>query len=119
MRKPPNLFRLVNEFIVLLLGALLILIAVRGTVGLPSRPLLMMIVGVIFVFWAARTWSRRAPNEPRALAAVRAVSLAIVGLLLIAIPMLFLSRTSLILEIAGAVLVLRGIIGGLLSLLET
>jgi hypothetical protein len=118
MRKPANLFRLVNEFIVLLLGALLILIAVRGTVGLPSRPLLMMMVGVIFVFWAVRAWSQPAPNEPRALAAVRAGSLAIVGVLLIAIPLLSLSRTSLILEIAGAVLVLRGIIGGLLSLRE-
>jgi hypothetical protein len=118
MRKPANLFRLVNEFIVLLLGALLILIAVRGTVGLPSRPAVMMIVGVIFLFWAARAWSRPAPNERRVMAAVRAGSLAIVGVLLIAIPLLALSRTSLLLEIAGTVLVVRGIIGGLLSLRE-
>jgi hypothetical protein len=119
MRKPANLFRLINEFIVLLLGALLILIALTRTVGLPSRPSLMMIVGVIFVFWAARAWSRPAPNERRAFAAVRAGSLMIVGILLIAIPVLSLSRTSLLLELAGGVLVVRGIIGGLLSFRET
>src|SRR5271169_6528387 len=33
-----NLFRLLSEFIVLLLGALLILLAATGRIGLPARP---------------------------------------------------------------------------------
>jgi hypothetical protein len=118
MRKPANLFRLVNEFIMLLLGALLILIALTRTAGAPSQPWLMMVIGVIFIFWAARAWSRPAPNEPRRFAAVRAGSLLIVGVLLLAIPVLSLSRTGLLLEIAGGVLVIRGIVGGVLALRE-
>ena len=40
---------------------------------------------------------------------MRAASLAIVGVLLIAIPLLSLAHANLLLEIAGAVLVVRGI----------
>jgi hypothetical protein len=116
MSAPANLFRLLNEFIVLLLGALLILIAATRTVGLPSRAWLMMVLGATFILWAARAWTRPAPNESKLLTAVRAGSLAIVGVLLIGIPLLSLSRANLLLGIAGAVLVGRGIAGGLLSI---
>jgi hypothetical protein len=109
-----NLFRMVNEFIMLLLGALLILIATTRTVGV-SHPAVMMVLGVVFIMWAARAWSRPGPKEPRVLAGIRAGSLAIVGVLLIGIPLLSLSHESLLLGIAGAVLVARGILGGLLS----
>jgi hypothetical protein len=116
MRAPGNHFRLLNEFILLLLGALLILIAVTHTMGVPSRPSVLMILGVVFIFWAARGWARPAPGEAQALTGVRAGSLAIVGVLLIAIPLLSLGRAALMLGIAGAVLVVRGIIGGVLSI---
>jgi hypothetical protein len=116
MKSPANPFRLINEFIVLLLGALLVLIAATRPVGIPSHPAVMMLLGVVFIFWAARAWARPAPNESRILAAVRAGSLAVVGVLLIAIPLLSLSHEGLLLGIAGAVLVARGILGGLLTL---
>ena len=116
MSAPANLFRLLNEFIVLLLGALLILIAATHTMGVPSRPSVLMILGVIFIFWAARSWARPAPKEAQMLTSVRAGSLAIVGVLLIAIPLLSLGRAGLLLGIAGGVLVVRGIIGGVLSI---
>lgn len=115
MNAPGNLFRLLNEFIVFLLGVLLILIAMTRTMGVPSHPS-VMILGIVFIFWAARAWSRPAPKEPQALTGVRAGSLAIVGVLLIAIPLLSLGHAGLLLGIAGAVLVVRGIIGGLLSI---
>lgn len=116
MPAPANLFRLVSEFIVLLLGALLILIAVTHTMGVPSRPWVLMILGVIFIFSAARAWARPAPKETQVLTGVRAGSLAIVGVLIIAIPLLSLGRAGLLLGVAGAVLVVRGIIGGVLSI---
>ena len=116
MNGPANLFRLLNEFIVLLLGALLILIAMTHTMEVPSRPSVLMILGIVFIFWAARAWARPGPKETRALTGVRAGSLAIVGVLLIAIPLLSLGRAGLLLGIAGAVLVVRGIIGGVLSI---
>jgi len=113
-----NLFRMINEFIVLLLGGLLILMAATRTVGVPSHPAIMMGLGVVFIMWATRAWSRPGPTEPRISAGIRAGSLAIVGGLLIAIPLLSLRHESLLLGIAGGVLVVRGIVGGVLSLRE-
>lgn len=115
MAAPANLFRLINEFIMLLLGALLILIAATRPVGV-SHPWIMIILGVVFIMWAARAWSRPGAKEPRVLAGIRAGSLAIVGMLLIGIPLLSLSREGLLLGIAGGVLVGRGLFGGVLSL---
>lgn len=115
MAAPANLFRLLNEFIVLLLGALLILIAVTHTMGLPSRPAVLMILGVVFIFWGARAWARPSPREGKTSTMVRSGSLTIVGVLLVAIPLFSPRRAGLLLGIAGGVLVLRGIVGGLLS----
>jgi hypothetical protein len=111
-----NLFRLLSEFIMLLLGALLLLMAATHKTALPSRPALLIVLGFVFVLWAARAWARPAPREGQLLTGVRAGSLAVVGVLLIAIPLLSLERANLLLAIAGAVLVVRGTVGGLLSL---
>lgn len=106
-----NIFRLLNEIVLLLLGGLLILLAATHALSLPSRPVLLIILGAIFIFWASRAWARPAPNAGRFEAAVRAGSLAIVGILLIAIPFLSLGHTNALLEAAGAVLVIRGLVG--------
>jgi hypothetical protein len=116
MAGPINLFRLLNEFILLLLGALLILLAATHKMALPSHPWVLIVLGFAFLLWAARAWSRPAPNEGQLMTGVRAGSLGIVGILLIAIPLLSLGQSNQLLEIAGAVLVVRGIAGGLLSL---
>lgn len=106
-----NLFSLFSEIIVFLLGGLLILLAATHTLALPSRPVLLILLGATFIFWASRAWARPTPQSSRFAAAVRAASLAIVGILLIAIPLLSLGNTNLLLEIAGAVLVIRGLVG--------
>jgi hypothetical protein len=100
----------------LLLGGLLILLATTHKMALPSHPWLPIVLGFAFVFWASRAWARPAPNEGQLMTGVRAGSLVIVGILLIAIPLLSLERSNLLLEIAGGVLVVRGIVNGLLSL---
>jgi hypothetical protein len=110
-----NLFRPLNEFIIVLLGALLVLLAATRRMALPSRPGVLIVLGFVFVFWAARAWARPAPGEGQLLTAVRAGSLGVVGILLIAIPLLDLKRANLLIGIAGAVLVLRGLIGAGLS----
>jgi hypothetical protein len=114
---PPqtNLFRLLSEFIIVLLGALLVLLAATHRMALPSRPGVLIVLGFVFVFWAARAWARPAPGEGQLLTGVRAGSLGVVGILLIAIPLLDLKRANLLIGIAGAVLVLRGLIGAGLS----
>ena len=59
MATPANLFRLLSEFILLLLGALLLLLALTRRVGLPARPAALIFLGVLFVYWGIRAWMRR------------------------------------------------------------
>jgi hypothetical protein len=83
-----KLFQLLNEAIVLLLGALLILLAISGRVGLPTRPAALVALGVIFIYWGARAWVRREPTPVGSSSKIRAGSLVLVGLLVLGIPVL-------------------------------
>jgi hypothetical protein len=114
MQTTAKLFQLLNEGIVLLLGALLILLAISGRVGLPTRPAALIALGVVFLFWGARAWVRREPPSNRLPAKIRAGSLVLVGLLVLGIPLLPLRYIPLLLASAGVVLVFRGILGVLL-----
>jgi hypothetical protein len=113
---PANLFRLLSEFILLLLGALLILLALTRRVGLPARPAALVFLGVLFIYWGVRAWMRREPETSRAQTHLRAGSLVLVGLLVLGIPLLPLKDANLLLGIAGSVLVLRGLVSAILSL---
>jgi len=112
---PGGLFRLLSEFILLLLGALLILLALTGRVGLPARPAALILLGVLFLYWGIRAWMRRESGSTHAPTHLRAGSLVLVGLLVLGIPLLPLHHANLLLGIAGGVLVLRGIASALLS----
>jgi hypothetical protein len=111
-----NLFRLLNEFILLLLGALLILLALTRRVGLPARPAALVFLGVLFIYWGVRAWMRREPETSRVQMHLRAGSLVLVGLFVLGIPLLPLGDANLLLGIAGSVLVLRGMVSALLVL---
>ena len=116
MFTPESLFRLLSEFVVLLLGALLILLAVSGSVRLHVRPAALMLLAVLFIYLAVRAWIRRQPGTTRLQTHIRAGSLVLVGILILAIPFLPFHHAGTLLGIAGAVLVLRGMLGGILSL---
>ncbi len=109
-----KLFQLLNESIVLLLGALLILLAVSGRVGLPARPAALIALGIVFIYWGARAWVRREPTPARWPSKIRAASLALVGALILCIPLLPTRYIPLLLGFAGGVLVLRGVLGAAL-----
>jgi hypothetical protein len=109
-----KLFQLLNESIVLLLGALLILLAVSGRVGLPARPAALIALGIVFIYWGARAWVRREPIPARWPSKIRAASLALVGALILGIPLLPTRYIPLLLGLAGGVLVLRGVLGAAL-----
>jgi hypothetical protein len=112
--KPATVFRLLNEFIVLLLGVLLIVLALSGRVGLPGRPIALVLLGVVLIYWGARALLRAEPEGGRQQAQIRAASLVVVGALVLAIPMLPVRDAEPLLEIAGGVLVLRGLLGSVL-----
>lgn len=114
MLNPPNLFRLLNEFIILLLGALLILLAANRGVSLPARPSAMIALGVLLVYWGMRTRLRSQAHEADAVVNLRSGSLILVGIFVLAIPLMPLRCADILLALAGGVLVLRGILGGFL-----
>jgi len=111
-----NLVRLINEFVLLLLGALILLLAFTGRVALSDRPWAFAAVGVIFLYWGARAWAR--PEQPRnqLRAEVRAGSLALVGAAILAVPFFPRHLAGILLGIAGGVLVIRGLLAAALSL---
>lgn len=119
MATPLNLFRLLSEFILLLLGALLVLLALTRRVGLPARPAALVFLGVLFVYWGVRAWMRREPDITRAQTHLRGGSLVLVGLFVLAIPLFPLRLANLLLGIAGVVLVLRGLGSALLFVKKT
>jgi hypothetical protein len=116
MAIPQNLFKLLSEFIVLLLGALLILLSISGRIGLPGRPAALIALGIVFIYWGARAGLRKDPKASRAEAKIRASSLALVGIAVLAIPFLSVRYAPLLLSVAGSVLVLRGLLGAVFSL---
>lgn len=114
MPTPATLFRLLSEFIVLLLGALLILLAVTRPIGLPARPVSMVILGVILMYWGLRALARPAQAAELWLARIRSGSLVLVGVLVLGIRFLPLRDAELQLTLAGGVLVVRGLAAGIL-----
>ena len=112
----PNLFGLLSEFTVLLLGGFLIVYALSERIGTPASPAMLAILGAVFLYWALRNWMRKEPVPARTKTHLRAGSLVIVGLLVIAIPLMPERDANLLLGAGGAVLVLRGLAVALLSL---
>jgi hypothetical protein len=114
MASTANLFRILSEFIFLLLGGLMILIAVTRSIGLPAYPSALVILGVVLIYWGVRTSMRPGPMEDRWPTRIRAGSLVLVGLLVLGIRLLPLRNAPLLLAIAGGLLVLRGLTVALL-----
>jgi len=112
------LFRLLSEFIVLLLGALLIVLAITGRVGLPGRPYALVLLGIVLIYWGIRAWMRPAIAADRWPARIRAASMLLVGILILGIRIMPLRDAELLLGFAGGVLVIRGLLGGVLCLLQ-
>jgi hypothetical protein len=115
---PPSInpFRLLSEFIVFLLGALLVLLAFSGRVGLPTQPAGLIALGALLVFWGVRRGIKPEPGLRLYDSRIRAASLALVGLAILAIPMLPWRLAPTMLGTAGLILVVRGLLGAIFSL---
>jgi hypothetical protein len=108
-------FRLLSELVMMLLGALLILLAASGRFGLP-RPAPLVALGAFLVYWGVRAAIKPEQGLPLYESRTRAASLALVGVAVLAIPMLPLRLASVMLGAAGVVLVLRGLLSAIFSL---
>ena len=115
MRRGPNILLIFSEFVVLMLGGLLVMFSLTRTIGVPSLPV-MAIFGAVLIYWALRSWMRKEPASARLQTHIRAGSLAIVGLLIITMPLAPLSFANLLMTLAGVALIVRGFLIAMLSL---
>jgi uncharacterized membrane protein YbhN (UPF0104 family) len=123
MLTPANLFRMITEFIFILLGGFLVWLGMSNRflspVNFNPRSPAWLGLGAILIYWGVRTWlktSRAARTSGRTVARVGGASLVIVGLFMLALVFLTFQWVGLALSAAGGVLALRGLLAAVLSL---
>ncbi len=122
MVTPLRLFRMINELIFVLLGALLLWLAASGRYFFDPRRPQWLVLGAVLVFWGMRIFMRTgryATAGGRAVEQIRGVSLALVGALMISLAWMSVRRAGLVLGAAGGILILRGLASAALSLRKT
>ncbi|HEX4641880.1 MAG TPA: hypothetical protein VH161_00385 [Candidatus Acidoferrales bacterium] len=122
MLTPANLFRMMSEFIFILLGGVLAWLGLSNRFLYASNfnPLspAWLALGAALIYWGARAWlktARAARTSDRVVAQVGGGSLILVGVMMLSL-VFFISKVSIILAAAGAVLAIRGLVGAVLSL---
>jgi len=110
MLRPAHLFRLLNELIFVLLGALLVWVAATGRYFFNRRAPGWIGLGAFLIYWGVRAWARAGPSTSRGEDRVRGGSLAVVGLLMLGIAWLPFRWVAPLLGAAGSILALRGIV---------
>lgn len=114
-RTPPmQLFALVNEFVVLLLGALMILLAVSGRFAMPKGAVAWTAVGVFLMYWGVRAWTTHSAGSRSWQTNLRGGSLVLVGALMLLMRWFPIQYAALLLGCAGGLLILRGLLGAAL-----
>jgi hypothetical protein len=103
-----QLFRLMNEVVFVLLGALLAWAAFTGHYYFnPSSMMWLLLAGLLVAYGVvAAMWS----SGPRSIAIVRGGSLIVVGLIMLGLSHVILRWVQPMLIAAGATLALRGLI---------
>jgi len=110
MTSASSLFRLINEIVLFLLGALLMLLAATRRLSLPTRPMVWLLLGVLLLYWGARAGMRAVPASAKWHERLRAASFLVAGLTILNIAWLPFRDAPLAIGFAGAVMALRGLI---------
>lgn len=116
MLTPERLLRLMIEFIFLFLGALVIWLGLAQLIYVDRHSIAWLILSVALILWGLRAlykpgqWWLRWENWTRGL------SLLLLGVLMLAITRVPFAWVGPMLAGGGAILVLRGIIGSILTL---
>jgi hypothetical protein len=123
MLNAANLFRMMTEFIFILLGGFLVWMGLSNSFLNPPnfdpRSPAWLGLGAVLIYWGMRAWlktSRAARTSDRTVARIGGTSLIVVGFAMLALVILPLRSVGLVLAAAGAVLALRGFLAALMSL---
>ena len=119
MLSPANLFRMMTEFIFILLGGFLIWLGLSHHVLFnPKDPKWLGLAGVL-IYWGMRTLTktaRAARTSARTVEWIGGGSLILVGLMMLSLVVVEFRWVGIALASAGAILVLRGFAAAVLSL---
>ncbi len=123
MPNPANLFRMMTEFIFILLGGFLVWLGLNNRFLNPPnfnpRSPAWLGLGAALIYWGVRAWTktaRAARTSSRMVTRVGGASLVLVGLMMLALVGLEFRWVGIVLAAAGGVLVLRGFLAAVLSL---
>ena len=122
MLNPANLFRMMTEFIFILLGGFLVWLGLSDRLDAgnfnPRGPAWLGL-GAVLIYWGARTWAktaRAARTSDRAIAQVGGASLILVGFMMLSLVLVEFRWVGIVFAAAGTILALRGILAAVLSL---
>jgi hypothetical protein len=120
MLSPANLFRMMTEFIFILLGGFLIWIGLNNRFQFfnPKSPAWLGL-GAVLIYWGARAWAktaRAARTSERMVVRVGGSSLILVGALMLSLVIVEFRWVGTTLAVAGGILALRGLAAAVLSL---
>ena len=122
MLNPANLFRMMTEFIFILLGGFLVWLGLSGRLdprNFNPRGPAWLGLGAVLIYWGARGWAktaRAARTSDRIAAQVGGASLILVGLMMLSLAVVEFRRAGAVFAAAGAILALRGFVAAVLSL---
>ena len=116
MLNQAQLLRACNEFLLLLLGVFLIALTFTGRYAVPRRSPTWIALGAFLIYWGLRAWARSGRFASRWGHRLRGGSIALVGVLMLAIAWLpLLPHAPALLDAAGSILAFRGLAGIILS----
>lgn len=122
MLNPANLFRMMTEFIFILLGGFLLWLGLSGRLdprNFNPRGPAWLGLGAVLIYWGARTWAktaRAARTSDRTAAQVGAASLILVGLMMLSLALVQFRWIGIVFAATGIILALRGLLAAVLSL---
>jgi hypothetical protein len=117
MFTPERLLRLVIEIIFVLLGLLVVWLGLTGHIFFDRHRLPWLILSVALIVWGIRGIYRKPGSKPpQPEDYTRAVSLTVLGIVLLAISRVPFAWVGPLLACAGVVLSARGIVGTVLLL---
>ena len=119
MLNPANLFRMMTEFIFVLLGGFLVWLGLSNHFLFNPKSPAWLGLGGVLIYWGARAWTKtmRAARTPdRTAARVGGTSLILVGGLMLGLVVVEFRFVGITLATTGGILAFRGLVAAGLSL---
>jgi hypothetical protein len=113
MASPGNLFRVLNEFVFMMVGGLLVLFALTGRYLFNPRRPGWIALSVVVILWGLGTWSRARLSKVAAERLVTKIgggSLVAGGLIMLSLAWALFRWAGWLLLATGGIFVLRGLV---------